>query len=255
MAVAVQRRNISKTITFDRERLDALDGLARGFGLSLSAAVSKLIDMHAGKLMDGLETRVDMPLVEVSRSRSRRLTGALISELAGAVRDGSTRADAYRLCELSPDAGRRWEKRGLDDIKAERSSLHADLVVTLERARAEFNAELIQEARRTGDYKTLLKLIDPEQFALPSRSEVDVTHRLQVQINWDALSIEETKTLALLLRKGTPAEEDRLPRTKALPSGEIIPPDVVEVLDAEDGEWTEAPALEAPALEGEKPQH
>src|SRR6185295_6553572 len=86
--------------------------------------------------------------------------------------------------------------------------MHADLVTALEQARAAFNRSLIQEAVRKGDYGKLLKMIDPEQFTPASRQSVDVTHRFQLVIDWDALSIEETRTLALLLRKASPLEDD-----------------------------------------------
>jgi hypothetical protein len=39
----------------------------------------------------------------------------------------------------------------------------------------------------------------------------------------------------------------------ARPAVEAVPQDVAELLDVEDADWTEAPALEAPPLE--KPDH
>lgn len=254
MAVAVARpRNIARTVTFDRDRLEAVETIARGMGSSISAAIARLVDLHAGVQLEEIE---QAPAVrfEPERARARRLSGDLIGDVSTLVREGMTKADAYRRCGVNEKTARGWEKRGREDRDNERAGLHADLVVALDQARAEFNHELIQEARRKGDYKTLLKLLDPEQFALPSRSTVDVTHRWQMLLDWDLLTLSESRMLAALMRKASPLEDDPAVTRTARPALEAIPEEVVELLEADDGVWSEAPALEAPALEEQKPR-
>ncbi len=251
MAVAVAR-NIQRTVMFDRDRLDAVEEAARGLGLGFSAAIMRLIDLHAGKLLE-VVAAAPLERFQAERSRSRRLTGELVGDVATLVREGMTKADAYRRLGVVEGTAKLWEKQGRDDREAEKPSLQADLVTALEQARAEFNHELIQEARRKGDYKTLLKLLDPEQFNPVSRSSVDVTHRFQLVLDWDALTIEETKTLAALMRKASPLEDDPAVSRTARPAIEAVPPDVLELVEGED--FTEAPLLEAPALGDQKPEH
>ncbi len=251
MSVAVvQPRNVSTSIALNRDRVDVLDELGRGLGVSRSEAVCRLIDLHAGKALEEIAANPAPPF-NAERARARKLTGELIVDVASLVREGMTKADAYRRVGVTDKVAARWEKRGRDDRDEEKSGLHADLVAALDQARAAFNHELIQEARRKGDYKTLLKLLDPEQFALPSRSEVDVTHRFQLLIDWDKLGLDETRTLATLLRKASPLEDDRAVTRTARPAIEAVPAEVLELV--EEGEWSEAPALEAPALD-EKPE-
>ncbi len=239
-------RNISKSLTFDRDRLDALERIARGLRISLSAAVARLVDLHAGAQLEVLEAQPAEVAFELERWSSRRLSRDLIVTVAGRVREGSTKADAYRSVQVPPKLGGSWEKKGRDDVERERQSIHADLVMSLERARAEFNMELLAEARRQADYKTLLKLMDPEQFTPPSRSTVDVTHRWQMLIDWDRFTLTEQRTLAYLLRKGSPAEDDPSVTRTARPALEAVPVEVLEhVDDVDEGEWTEAPVLDA----------
>jgi hypothetical protein len=57
------------------------------------------------------------------------------------------------------------------------------------------------------------------------------------------------------MRKASPVEDDPAVTRTARPSAEAIPAEVVELLDVEDGEWTEAPSLEARALGEQKPDH
>lgn len=226
--------------------------MARGMGASISAAVSRLIDLHAGQVLEAIE---QAPAVrfDAERSRSRRLTGELVGDVSTLVREGMTKADAYRRLGVTEGTANRWEKQGREDRENEKGTLAADLVTALEQARAEFNHELIQEARRKGDYKTLLKLLDPEQFNPVSRSSVDVTHRFQLVLDWDALTIEETRTLATLMRKASPLEDDPAITRTARPAIEAVPPDVLELVEGEG--FTEAPVLEAPALGDQKPDH
>ncbi len=244
MAVAVARsRNIQKTLTFDRERLEVVEAMARGMDTSLSQAVARLVDLQAGKVLEAIEA-AEAPVFEIDRWKSRKLTRELVALVAGEVRQGATKADAYRSVEIPPTTGSGWEKQGRDDIAREHPSLYADLVSSMERARAECNMELIQEARRKGDYKTLLKLLDPEQFNPVSRQSVDVTHRFQLVIDWDQLGIEETRTLAALLRKASPLDDHPAITRTARPALEAIPEHVAEIVDAEFDEITEAPALD-----------
>ncbi len=245
MAVAVSSaRNISTTVVLDRERHSAIDDIAKGLGISRSAAVCRLVDLHAGVLLDAIEAA---PVVRFNaeRARARKLTGELVAEVSTLVREGLTKADAYRRVGVIESTAKGWEKKGRDDREQEKMSLQADLVSALEQARAEFNHELIQEARRKGDYKTLLKLLDPEQFALPSRSSVDVTHRFQLLIDWDLLSLSEARDLERLLRKSSPPADHPAVTRTSRPALEAVPQEVLELVESEDGEWSEAPALEA----------
>jgi hypothetical protein len=252
-------RNITVTATLDRERYDALEDMSRGLGVTRSTAICRLLDLHAGVLLEEISSRPEVRFAP-ERSRSRRLSGELVVDVATLVREGMTKADAYRSVGVNEKTARGWEKQGREDRDNGRVSLHADLVSGLDQARAAFNHELIQEARRKGDYKVLLKLLDPEQFALPTRSEVDVTHRYQLLLDWDLLSLAESKMLAALMRKASPQEDHAAVTRTARPAIEAVPAEVVEMLDVEDGEWSEAPMLEsgepkAPALVDEKPEH
>ncbi len=251
MAVAVAR-NIQRTVMFDRDRLDAVEEAARGLGLGFSAAIMRLIDLHAGKL---LEVVAAAPLehFQAERSRSRRLTGELVADVSTLVREGMTKADAYRRLGVVEGTAKLWEKQGRDDRESEKPSLQADLVTALEQARAEFNHELIQEARRKGDYKTLLKLLDPEQFSEVKRSTVDVSVKFAPLVDWEAMPMAKARLLVELLREFSPGIEDPAVSRTARPAIEAVPADVLELVEGEG--FTEAPVLEAPALGEQKPEH
>ncbi len=245
-------RNITIGATVDRERYDALEEMARGLGVTRSTAICRLIDLHAGEVLEAIMAAPE-DRFQPDRAKSPRLSGELIGDVATLVRGGATKADAYRRVGVVEGTAKRWEKQGKEDRDNDRGGLQADLVTALEQARAEFNHELIQEARRKGDYKTLLKLLDPEQFNPVSRSSVDVTHRFQLVLDWDALTIEETKTLAALMRKASPLEDDPAVSRTARPAIEAVPPDVLELVEGVD--FTEAPSLEARPLGEQKPDH
>jgi hypothetical protein len=225
MAVSVSRRNISRTVTFDRDRLEAVDALARGLGVSISGAIARLIDLHAGAQLEAIAADEPATVFAVERWRARKLTRELVALIAGAVREGATKADAYRSVEVSPRRGATWETKGREDIERDASSLQAELVASLERAR------------------------DPEQFSLPARSQVDVTHRFQLLIDWDRLTLEKKKLLGALLREASPLEDHAAVTRTARPSIEAVPEEIVELLDedVEEADWSEPPALEASA--------
>ncbi len=251
MAVAVAR-NIQRTVMFDRDRLDAVEEAARGLGLGFSAAIMRLIDLHAGVLLEHVASR-PLERFAAERSRSRRLTGELVGDVSTLVREGMTKADAYRRLGVTEAAALRWEKQGREDRDNDRGGLHADLVTALEQARAEFNHELIQEARRKGDYKTLLKLLDPEQFNPVTRSTVDVSVKFAPLVDWEAMPMAKARLLVELLREFSPGIEDPSVSRTARPAIEAVPADVLELVEGED--FTEAPVLEAPALGEQKPEH
>ncbi len=252
MAVAVAKaRNVHKSVTLDRDRADAVEEMARGMGGSFSAAIAKLVDLHAGKVL-GLLEAVEVPAFEIGRWSSRRISRDLIREVAGAIREGATKADAYRGVEVSPKEGERWERKGLRDMENESPSIHADLVAAIERARSEFNRELLRELRAKGAPEKILKMLDPDQFVPVSRQEVDVTHRYNVVVDWDRGTIEQAKQLAFLLRLFSPDESASLSK-KDVPARAMIPADVLELVEGEG--FTEAPLLEAPALGDQKPDH
>jgi hypothetical protein len=246
-------RNITIGATVDRDRYDALEEMSRGLGVTRSTAICRLIDLHAGAVLEAVMAEPTIPFAR-ERARARKLTGELVDDVASLVREGMTKADAYRRCGVVEATAKRWEKRGREDRDADKGGLHADLVAALEQARAEFNHELIQEARRKGDYKTLLKMLDPEQFAPVARSTVDVSVRFQPLVDWERMPMEKARLLAQLLQEYSPGLDDPAVTRTARPAIEAVPADVLELVD--DGEWTEAeaPALEAPALD-EKPEH
>ncbi len=254
MAVAVSRaRNIQKQVTFDRERYDAVEEMARGMGVSFSAAVHRLVDLQAGKILDALEAATLAPVFEVDRWRDRKLTRELASVVAGAVREGATKADAYRSAEVAPRQGERWEKRGRDDIEEGRGSLYADLVAAIERARAEFNIELLRELRNKGDVKAILKMLDPDQFSEVKRSTVDVSVKFAPLVDWEAMPMAKARLLVELLREFSPGIEDPSVSRTARPAIEAVPADVLELVEGKG--FTEAPVLEARALGEQKPEH
>ncbi len=254
VAVAVSRaRNIQKQVTFDRERYDAVEEMARGMGVSFSAAVHRLVDLQAGKVLAALEAVAEPEPFEVGRWTSRRISRALIADVAGAVRQGRTRADAYRAVEVSPKQGERWERKGMRDMENETPSIHADLVAAVERARSEFNGELLGEFRASGAPEKILKMLDPDQFVPVARSEVDVTHRYNLVVDWEKGTLEQAKQLAYLLKVFSPEDGSPSLSKRDRPAIEAVPADVLELV--EEGEWSEAPSLEARALGEQKPDH
>ncbi len=258
MTVADKRllKNIITSVSLDRAHVDQLEEIARGYGISKSETILRLIDLHAGVLLEEVgKIPVPDPFAR-ARWGVRRLTGDLIEEIGGRVRDGSTRHDAYRLAHVTPKQARKWEREGNADREAKQSSLHADLVTTLDVAAAEFNYEMIQEARRKGDFKFLLTRLDPEQFSETHKTDATVRHVLEPLIDWEQLSVTETRTLVELLRKARPQEGDPALSSRARPAAELLPAEILEQVDVDviEAEWTEAPALEARALEAQKPE-
>ncbi len=254
MAVAVAR-NIQKTVTFDRDRLSAIEAMAASMGASFSAAVARLVDLHAGAALEHME-KLEAPDFESSRYGPKKLTGELVSAICGAVREGATIGDAYRRAEVRPKVGQRWERTGAEHIEQEKRSLYADLVVSLDRARAEFNIELLRQLIAKGDPKAVLKMLDGEQFAEVKHSTVDVAVRFTPLVEWERMPLEVARQFTAWLEEYSPSADDPAVTRTARPAIEAVPVDVLEAID--DGDWTEAPSLEGPKarpLGGQKPDH
>lgn len=266
VAVEVPRRtNRTMRLVLDGPHEELFDTFAtRGFRGNRSKAFAALIDLHAGRGVEELERirGAELQPVEVESWRPVRLSRDLIGRVARIVLDGGPPSTAFAALAVPEHQRRAWLKQGRSDRLAGRTSIHADLAAALERAQAQL--ELDRVARLEGENpKWLLERQLPEQYGQRTRVESEHTHRLLPAIDWDRLTVQETRQLVELLRRASPtADEARVDLgAKARPVLELLPGDVVEEpddpeaphLDAEapalDG--PEAPALEAPLLEGD----
>lgn len=237
------RRNRRTSILLDAERDELLEKFAvsacRG---NKSAAVSALVDLHAGRALDIVQALEPEPY-RVEAWRPRRLSSSLVEDIAGIVRQGNLADTALKLEGVPPHQRRVWLRRGRSDRQAGKVSVYADLVAAIERAEAENEVERIAALEHENP-KWLLERQHPDQYGERKRVDSTHTHQLLPMIDFDLLSVEETRTLVALLKKANP-QADEIAGARSKPVLELLPGDVLE------GDAVEVDEPDAPA---EKPE-
>jgi hypothetical protein len=256
------------TISVTRADEDLLEALSAALKCDRGRAISHLLDVHAGREVErAREAERPFPVVRWAKPK---LGLDLIGYIAGLVRAGNLVEVAASMAGVSPKQLADWRRRGRSDLRNGVESVYADFVANLDAAQAEVEAEGIQELRRAGarDWRATawyLARLYPERYG--ERKRVDRTSQVNLipVIDWERLTIPQTRQLVELLRIASPEVDDpRINKTNR-PALELLPPDVVESAEAPpigetiDGEATEAPPLEdespdareAPALGGE----
>lgn len=245
-------RNVQVNARLSVEQDEILGKLAEIIvGGSRSAAIAHLIDVHAGKEIERAEQREQLLAVapvEVTRWKKPSISREVIAYVAGLVRAGNLVETACDYAGITPTQRSAWLKRGRNDQRADRGSLYADFVAAVARADAESEVERVAMIQRAGPDQWraigyLLERQKPDRYGERKRIDGKVQHTLNPLIDYDLLTAAETRTLVELLRKASPGSDDPLVGRAARPAIELVPDDVI---DAVDGEWTEAPALEEP---------
>jgi hypothetical protein len=268
------RRNARSTYAITTAQDTLLGALADAlFEGNRSAAIGHLIDVHAGREIERAkleEQERERPSLEIVRVGKARLSKELIGTIGGAIMAGLSTPSALELAGVTEAQWRTWRQKGKKDRGDGKESLHADLVTWILRAEAEQKAENIAAIRKHRD-KTwtsaawLLERMYPDEFGERKRIDGKVQHSFNPLIDYDRLTPSEIKTLVALLRKASPERDDPAVSRSSRPAIELVPEEVLEI---EEADWTEAPALEAPALDTseapgldveapalEKPQH
>lgn len=239
-------------------------------------AISHLISVHAGRETErAREPATPYPVVRWSQPK---LSGSnareLIGYIAGLVRAGNLPDVAASMAGVTSRQLADWRRRGRRDLTNGEETLHADFEANLEAAQAEVEAEDIARIRTAGagDWRALawrLSRLYPDRYG--ERKRVDRTSQVNLVpvIDWERLTIAQTRALVELLRIASPELDDPRVSKTARPALELLPPDVAEAIgeappigETIEGEAREAPPIgedepgvgEAPALGDEKPQ-
>lgn len=267
MAVAVEKRNgVAQTFSLTRIHSELIERLAAlKFDGNRSQALRHLIDLHAGKEVERAEQAVSTPPApyEIVRWKSPKLSNELIAYVAGLVRAGNMPEVACNMAGITPRQRSSWMKTGRNDRRDGRESLAADFVGAIAKAEGECEADDIRRLREHGEttWTALAWRLErqyPDRYAQRKRIDGKVQHSLVPTIDYERLSLAETRQLVELLRKASPEADDPSMNRTIRPAIETVPEDIVEVVD---GEWAplnegtrslpEAPALEAPALDAD----
>jgi hypothetical protein len=216
-----------------------------------SAAVAALIDLYGGKILERVQQEAEdaarPPSVEVVHWRAPRLTRELVAYVAGLVRAGNMPTVAFQLAGIPPRLYSHWNKRGRSDRSAGRESLFADWATAIERAEAECEAEDIARLRAHGrvSWTALAWRLErqyPDRYAQRKRMDAHVQHSVFPVVDWDRLTALETRTLVELLRKASPELDDPGVGRSARPALELVPGDVLEIVEGEVVDVEEKPA-------------
>lgn len=236
------------------EQGEILDALAASmFGGNVNAAIRYLIDLHAGRVLDQVEREDQLPepVFDVARFAKPRLTREVASYIAGSVAAGLPLEAALDLAGVTTRQRREWWRRGQSDRAEGRESLHADYVTAVLQAQAMQKQENIAAIRkhRSKVWTAAAWLLErqyPDEFGERKRLDKSVSHNVMPFIDYDKLTLAETRQLLHLLRKGQPDADERALGRNARPAAELVPHEVVEAVD---GDWEEVPQLEAPTVE------
>lgn len=265
------------TLSFTSRRFDlVLDderaGIFRRFAEALfdgnaTAAFRGLIDLHAGRALELAEEAEEPVAVEtVVQWKKPRLSREVASYVAGLIRAGVLEADAYRLAGVTPKQWSRWMREGRKDRDDGKESLAADLVHAVERAQAELKLQRVRKIESSSDWRaqmTLLARQFPGEYAERKRVDSNVQHTVMPMVDFDKLTLEEARTWIRLTRKMSPDAGEPGIGARARPAAELLPGEVLELVEDADftelparapadlaaGGEAEAPVLEAPALE------
>jgi transposase len=254
-------------ITLDVPHVTMLDRIAASEAVatsSRSAAVEMLLDLYGGKVLERIqqeteESKLQPSPVEVTRWSAPKLGTEIIAYLAGLIRAGNMPDVAFNLAGVPPRTKTLWLKKGRNDRQEGREGMHADLVAAIERAEAECEAEDIMRLRAHGktSWTALAWRLErqyPDRYAQRKRIDGKVQHSVFPVVDWDRLSPVETRTLVELLRKASPEMDDPGISRLARPALELVPGDVLDVIDGDAREVThERLQIEAPPQEKPEP--
>jgi hypothetical protein len=239
------KRHISISIDGETDRL--IRNIADlSFGGNLSKAVEGLIRLHGGQEIERHGEQPPAEVFEVVKWKSPRLSRDLASYIAGMVRAGALQADAFKVAGVTVRQSKAWITRGRNDLAHDRQSLHADLVMALDQAHAERKLSHVMRIEKAADWRASAWILS-RQYAdeYAERKRVDNTHAhaLMPMIDWERLNVTQTRQLVELLRIASPQDDTAQLSRMQRPALELLPPDII------DGEWSEAPAIEASAVE------
>lgn len=245
-AVAVvaqsQRRDRIVKVTTDYDHVQRFDAFAVAtFRGNRSQAFDALVDLHAGKALTITEAMQPAPY-EAEPWKPRRLSSSLVSAVASVVRQGNLAETALKIQGVPPHQRRAWLRRGRSDRQAGKVSVYADLVAAIERAEAENEVDRIATLEHENP-KWLLERQHPDTYGERKRVDSTHTHQLLPMIDFDLLSVEETRTLVALLKKANP-QADEIAGARSKPVLELLPGDVLEGELAAEDDGPEAPPLE-----------
>lgn len=241
-------------VAIDQERAEIVDALAEylanGEPLNRSGAIRYLIDVHAGREVERLALEQEAPAAPYSvvTYAKPKLSRELVSFVAGSIAAGLSRRMALDLAGVTENQRKSWIRRGEHDSTSGKQSLYADLFVACKQAEAKQKAENIHaiRAHRTKVWTAAAWLLErgyPDEYGERKRIDGKVTHALEPLVDWSQLNATETKQLAALLRKASPASDAPGVTRTARPVAELLPADI------DLAEWEELDDTEAPALE------
>lgn len=212
------------------------DAIADG---NKSRALALLLDRYAGVLVERAQQEEKGAALEpVVRWRQPKLTAELAAFVAGLVRAGNMPEVACDIAGVGPRQRANWMKQGRADRTNGRESLAADFVAAIERAEAECEAEDIRRLREHGKttWTALAWRLErqyPDRYAQRKRIDGKVQHSVFPVVDWDRFTPEQTRTFVELLRIGSPEVDDPGVSRSARPALELVPGDVMEVIEGE----------------------
>lgn len=244
------KRDVQLGVRVTLEQNEILQSLAdTKFNGSRSWAIAYLVDVHAGKEIERAmldEQQLAQP-IEIVKWKSSRLTAEVVGYVAGLIRAGNRLENACNLAGITERQRNAWMKKGRNDQREGKQSVHADFLAAVLRAEAECEAEDIAQMREHGkrSYQALawrLERQNPRVYAQRKVIDGKMQHSLTPMVDYDRFTTSELKTFVYLLRKGSPSHDDPHVARDRPPAIDTVPEEVIEIVDAE---WTEAPALEA----------
>lgn len=203
-------------------------------------AFQQLLDTYGGKAIERAQQAKEAenaPLVLV-RWNPGRLTPELGGYVTGLIRAGNMPEVACEMAGITKKQRVNWMKRGRADQSQEKQSIYADFVAGIAEAEAECEAEDIARLRKHGkqSWQAIAWRLErqyPDRYAQRKRIDGTVQHSMMPMVDWDRYTPAETRTLVELLRKGNPELDDPGVSRSARPVMELVPADVLEVIDGE----------------------
>lgn len=238
-ATIAERRQLNLSIDDEhaKQLIAVADAVTDG---NKSKALVYLLDTYAGVIVERAAQKKELeerpaPIVQWKQPR---LTSELAAFVAGMVRAGNVLEVACEMAGIGPRQRANWLKQGRSDRVHGRESLHADFVANVERAEAECEAEDIARLRKHGNvsWQALawrLERQHPDRYAQRKRIDGKVQHSVFPVVDWDRLTPAETRTFVELLRKASPEMDDPGVSRAARPALELVPGEVLDVIDGE----------------------
>ena len=255
----LSERFATLTAKITRHHLRQLDDIVdKGIARSRSEAIRHLIDVHAGVVLEkmpDLPDPVKMPR-PVMRWKEPALDAELVAYLAGIVRAVGLEDPAFDAAGVTEAQRTAWLRKGRADRDRNVESLEADLVAAIDRSAAEAEIDRVRKLDQDGSTAALKFLLERQHAdRYGSRTAVDHEHRHSFipAVDFSKLTLEETEIFVRLMRKMAP-DADAL-TGKMKPAAELLPPDVLAVVEGEAQRREppapakpKAPRLEAPPL-------